>query len=155
MFSLQDLLSEALKYRLLTLIIVVLCVLALHFLFRFCIPALAVLRSLTRIYQALRAPGTRAAQQRGNDLSAMIGAAAEEPAFATLWKQYAKTLHPRRVVDDQGQQRIAGWRATALAETVFTEQALVDSPLRTEYFKHLPGILTGVGIIGTFRGLIQ
>ena len=155
MFSLQDLLSEALRYRLLTLIVVVLCVLALHFLFRFCIPALAVLRSLTRIYQALRAPGTRTAQQRGNDLSAMIGAAAEEPAFATLWKQYAKTLHPRRVVDDQGQQRIAGWRATALAETVFTEQALVDSPLRTEYFKHLPGILTGVGIIGTFRGLIQ
>jgi MotA/TolQ/ExbB proton channel family len=155
MFSLQDLLSEALRYRLLTLIIVVLCVLALHFLFRFCIPALAVLRSLTRIYQALRSPGTRTAQQRGNDLSAMIGAAAEEPAFATLWKQYAKTLHPRRVVDDQGQQRIVGWRATALAETVFTEQALVDSPLRTEYFKHLPGILTGVGIIGTFRGLIQ
>jgi len=155
MFSLQGLLSEALKYRLLTLIIVVLCVLALHFLFRFCIPALAVLRSLTRIYQSLRAPGTRAAQQRGNDLAAMIGAAAEEPAFATLWKQYAKTLHPRRAVDDQGQQRIVGWRATALAETVFTEQALVDSPLRTEYFKHLPGILTGVGIIGTFRGLIQ
>jgi len=155
MFSLQDLLSEALKYRLLTLIIVVLCALALHFLFRFCIPALAVLRSLTRIYQSLRAPGTRAAQQRGNDLPAMLGAAAEEPAFATLWKQYAKTLHPRRAVDDQGQQRIVGWRATALAETVFTEQALVDSPLRTEYFKHLPGILTGVGIIGTFRGLIQ
>jgi len=155
MFSLQDLLSQALKYRLLTLIIVVLCALALHFLFRFCIPALAVLRSLTRIYQSLRAPGTRAAQQRGNDLPAMLGAAAEEPAFATLWKQYAKTLHPRRAVDDQGQQRIVGWRATALAETVFTEQALVDSPLRTEYFKHLPGILTGVGIIGTFRGLIQ
>jgi hypothetical protein len=155
MFSLQDLLSQALRYRLLTLLIVVLCVLALHFLFRFCIPALAVLRSLTRIYQSLRAPGTRAAQQRGNDLPAMVGAAAEEPAFATLWKQYAKTLHPRRAVDDQGQQRIVGWRATALAETVFTEQALVDSPLRTEYFKHLPGILTGVGIIGTFRGLIQ
>jgi hypothetical protein len=155
MFSFHDLLSEALRHRSLTLIILVLCVLALHFLFRFCIPALAALRSLTRIYQSLRAPGARAAQQRGNDLPAMVGAAAEEPAFAALWKQYAKTLHPRRAVDDQGQQRIVGWRATALAETVFTERALVDSPLRTEYFKHLPGILTGVGIIGTFRGLIQ
>ncbi len=155
MLSLQDLLSEALAHRLLALIIFVLCALALHFLFRFCLPALAVLRSLTRMSQSLRAPGTRASQQRGSDLPAMIGAAAEEPAFATLWKQYAKTLHPRRVVDDQGQQKIVGWRATALAETVFTEQALVDSPLRTEYFKHLPGILTGVGIIGTFRGLIQ
>jgi hypothetical protein len=155
MLSLQDLLSEALTHRLLALIIFVLCALALHFLFRFCLPALAVLRSLTRMSQSLRAPGTRAAQQRGSDLPAMVGAAAEEPAFATLWKQYAKTLHPRRVIDDHGQQRIACWRATALAETVFSEQALVDSPLRTEYFKHLPGILTGVGIIGTFRGLIQ
>ena len=84
MFSFHDLLSEALKYRSLTLIILVLCVLALHFLFRFCIPALAALRSLTRIYQSLRAPGARAAQQRGNDLPAMVGAAAEEPAFAAL-----------------------------------------------------------------------
>jgi hypothetical protein len=30
----------------------------------------------------------------------------------------------------------------------------VDTPLRTEYFRHLPGILTGLGIIGTFFGLI-
>jgi hypothetical protein len=85
----------------------------------------------------------------------MVGDATEERAFLTLWQQYAKTLHPRRAVDNNGQQRIVSWRATALAETFFTEQALVDSPLRTEYFKHLPGILTGVGIIGTFRGLIQ
>jgi len=155
MLSLQDLLSEALRYRLLALIIFVLCVLALHFLFRFCIPALAVLRSLTRMSRSLRAPEIRPAQQRGTDLPAMVGDAAEEPAFVTLWQQYAKTLHPRRAVDNNGQQRIVGWRATALAETFFTEQALVDSPLRTEYFKHLPGILTGVGIIGTFRGLIQ
>jgi uncharacterized coiled-coil DUF342 family protein len=155
MLSLQDLLSEALRYRLLALIILVLCVLALHFLFRFCIPALAVLRSLTRMARSLRAPEIRPAQQRGTDLPAMVGDAAEEPAFVTLWQQYAKTLHPRRAVDNNGQQRIVGWRATALAETFFTEQALVDSPLRTEYFKHLPGILTGVGIIGTFRGLIQ
>jgi sugar-specific transcriptional regulator TrmB len=28
-------------------------------------------------------------------------------------------------------------------------------PLKTEYFKHLPGILTGLGIIGTFLGLIK
>jgi uncharacterized membrane-anchored protein YjiN (DUF445 family) len=37
----------------------------------------------------------------------------------------------------------------------FLPQALVDSPLRTDYFKHLPGILTGLGIIGTFAGLIR
>lgn len=155
MLLLQNLLSEALRHRLLALIIFVLCALALHFLFRFCLPAVAVLRSLTHISRSLRAPEARAAQKKGIDLPAMVGAAAEEPAFAKLWQQYSKTLHPRRAIDDHGQQRITGWRATALAETFFTEQALVDSPLRAEYFKHLPGILTGVGIIGTFRGLIQ
>lgn len=42
-----------------------------------------------------------------------------------------------------------------MAEAFFTEQALVDTPLKTEFYKHLPGILTGLGIIGTFSGLIQ
>lgn len=46
-------------------------------------------------------------------------------------------------------------RATVPAETFFTEQALVDTPLRTEFFKHVPGILTGIGIIGTFYGLLR
>jgi len=31
---------------------------------------------------------------------------------------------------------------------------LVDTPLNTEFFRHLPGLLTGIGIIGTFSGLI-
>src|ERR1700678_962207 len=129
MLSFPDLLSLALKYRLLALIIFVLCALAFHFVFRFCLPAWAVLRSLTRISRSLRAPEIRSAQQRGNDLKAMVGDATEERAFLTLWQQYAKTLHPRRAVDNNGQQRIVSWRATALAETFFTEQALVDSPL--------------------------
>jgi hypothetical protein len=38
---------------------------------------------------------------------------------------------------------------------VFTTEVLVDSRLATEFFKHLPGLFTGVGIIGTFWGLIQ
>jgi chromosome segregation ATPase len=46
-------------------------------------------------------------------------------------------------------------RATVPAETFFNPQAVVDNRLRTEFFKHLPGICTGLGIIGTFLGLIQ
>ena len=41
------------------------------------------------------------------------------------------------------------------AETVFSPQSLVDARLNVEFFKHLPGILTGIGIIGTFYGLIN
>ena len=38
---------------------------------------------------------------------------------------------------------------------VFTNDVIVDTPLATEFFKHLPAIFTGVGIIGTFWGVIQ
>jgi len=72
-----------------------------------------------------------------------------------LWSEYTKTLHPQKEYDHLGQSRVSRWRATALSGTFFTEQALVDSPLRADYYKHLPGILTGVGIIGTFFGLIS
>ena len=46
-------------------------------------------------------------------------------------------------------------RSTLPAETFFNGQTVVDARLRTEFFKHLPGIYTGIGIIGTFTGLIE
>ena len=129
--------------------------LALDFVLRFLFRAASRLRSLKRIIVALRQPDTVLSKQKVRDLNSVPGEADEEPIFPELWSEYSKTLHPQRGVDEHGQQRILRWRATALAESFFTEQALVNSPLRTEYFKHLPGILTGLGIIGTFSGLIK
>lgn len=71
-----------------------------------------------------------------------------------LWREYAETLHPQRKQDEFGQLKIIRYRATAMAEVFFSEQALVETPLKTAFYKHLPGILTGLGIIGTFSGLI-
>lgn len=71
-----------------------------------------------------------------------------------LWSEYAETLHPQKKQDESGQLRILRYRATAMAEVFFAEQALVETPLKTAFYKHLPGILTGLGIIGTFSGLI-
>ena len=71
-----------------------------------------------------------------------------------LWREYAVTLHPQKKQDESGQLRIIRYRATAMAEVFFSEQALVETPLKTAFYKHLPGILTGLGIIGTFSGLI-
>jgi hypothetical protein len=76
------------------------------------------------------------------------------PELVHSWSEYAETLHPQYVLDDTGQNRISRWRSTALAETFFSEQAIVDAPLNADFYKHLPGILTGLGIIGTFLGLI-
>lgn len=71
-----------------------------------------------------------------------------------LWSEYAETLHPQKKQDESGQLKITCYRATAMAEVFFSEQALVETPLKTAFYKHLPGILTGLGIIGTFSGLI-
>ena len=76
------------------------------------------------------------------------------PDLKHSWSEYAETLHQQKEVGDDGQSRIVCWRATALAETFFSEHAIVYTPLKVDFYKHLPGILTGIGIIGTFLGLI-
>ena len=75
-------------------------------------------------------------------------------ALRHCWAEYRDTLHGQKQANAQGVLEVRRWRATSLASNFFTEQALVDTPLRTEFYKHLPGILTGLGIIGTFSGLI-
>jgi methyl-accepting chemotaxis protein len=72
-----------------------------------------------------------------------------------LWSEYSETLHPQKNADNNGVLKIFRFRATAIAEVFFSEQVLVETPLRTAFYKHLPGILTGLGIIGTFSGLIH
>ncbi|GAB3775309.1 anti-phage ZorAB system protein ZorA [Ramlibacter monticola] len=76
------------------------------------------------------------------------------PALRHCWDEYRDTLHGQKQPTPRGDMEVARWRATAMANGFFTEQTLVDAPLRTEFYKHLPGILTGLGIIGTFSGLI-
>lgn len=75
-------------------------------------------------------------------------------ALRHCWDEYRDTLHPQKQPNEMGMMEVSRWRATAMANGFFTEHALVDAPLRTEFYKHLPGILTGLGIIGTFSGLI-
>ena len=76
--------------------------------------------------------------------------------FIHLWDEYKKTLHEQRFLNPQaGVEELVAIRSTIPADALFSPSVLVDSQLHTEFFKHLPGILTGLGIIGTFLGLIQ
>jgi hypothetical protein len=78
--------------------------------------------------------------------------------LAHLWKQYQDSLHLQRgepADRDGASPQAVTVRATLPAETFFNTQSMVDGRLRTEFFKHLPGIFTGIGIIGTFAGLIE
>lgn len=73
-----------------------------------------------------------------------------------MWREYRHTLHEQRAFDAKtGSQQVVALRATTSADSFFNTQTIFENRLRTEFFKHLPGICTGLGIIGTFLGLIQ
>ncbi|WP_316225052.1 MULTISPECIES: hypothetical protein [unclassified Bradyrhizobium] len=73
-----------------------------------------------------------------------------------LWNEYRHTLHQQKEFDaETATDRVVAIRATSSAELFFNNQTVYETRLRTEFFKHLPGICTGLGIIGTFLGLIQ
>lgn len=79
---------------------------------------------------------------------------AKDKRLSHLWKEYQDSLHIQREERD-GQLTTVAIRATVPSELYFNSQFVVDSRLRTEFFKHLPGLFTGIGIIGTFSGLIE
>jgi len=89
------------------------------------------------------------------DLSDIESKVADDPQLSSLWADYSDALDKRNELPDPVSSRERRWRASALAETFFSDYALVDSPLRSDFYKHVPGILTGLGIIGTFSGLIN
>lgn len=137
------------------LVAVFLVALTIDFFGRFLLGSLRLKSELRRAIKELRSIG---AQKSGElvDLNAVKNKAMQSPALSHLWAEYAKTLHSQLGEEDAlGQRKIKRWRSTSLADAFFTEQAIVDNRLKTDFFKHLPGILTGLGIIGTFAGLIQ
>ena len=133
----------------LSLLLALLCA---GFILRFMLPALLLgweLRVAIRRLKAIKAKVPASPEQIARE-------AMNTRRLAHLWREFAQTLHAERVETASGKDAATPqrWRATALAETFFTEHALVDTPLKTEFYKHLPGILTGIGILGTFTGLI-
>lgn len=88
------------------------------------------------------------------DLSNIEQHVQNDPQLSSLWREYAEALEQAGARTPTPTGRVKKWRASTLAESFFSEYALVDSPLKTDFYKHVPGILTGLGIIGTFAGLI-
>lgn len=88
------------------------------------------------------------------DLDRVRDEAMVSEALRHCWDEYRDTLHGQKQANTTGMMEVSRWRATSMANAFFTDQGLIEAPLRTEFYKHLPGILTGLGIIGTFSGLI-
>lgn len=125
----------------------VLAFVVLLFLTLFLVPALYQSWKLGRFTKRLIAADS-------TDLDALSAIFKKDDILGHLWEEFRDTLHEQKDLDASGTYKTTAIRQTVPAETYFSEQMLVHSPLRTEFFKHLPGILTGIGIIGTFSGLI-
>lgn len=82
-----------------------------------------------------------------------LGTVFTEDPFSHAWQMYHRTLHPVHE-HFEGEQRIIGYKSTAPSGYFFDQTLLIDTPLKIEFFKHLPSLVTGIGIIGTFGGLL-
>jgi putative membrane protein len=77
----------------------------------------------------------------------------EGRATGSQWREFSETLHEEYEWIG-GERTIAGVRATVPSQVFFSSEAVIEPRIDSEFFKHLPGILTGIGIIGTFFGLV-
>lgn len=105
------------------------------------------IRSTLRSIRALRKAG-------GTPDPADVGRAFRWEPLKHLWAEYADTLHELRTAGS-GAIALTEVRATVPAESMFTREVLVDGRLFDDFTRHLPGVLTGLGIIGTFAGLLD
>lgn len=122
--------------------------LAAFFVALFVIPAVFILFRLRGVVRRLR----RLKRTDDRDPTPIF---ARGKTLTHLWTEYRDTLHEQREFDPAaGVFKPTVLRSTVPAVMVFTTEVLVDGRLATEFFKHLPGLFTGVGIIGTFWGLI-
>lgn len=123
-------------------------ILAIAFVLFFLVPAMGRLRALGTIGRRLSSEELRGPVDLASVFDGM-------GVLQHLWSEFRETLHEERSLNPAtGEQDVVRLRATAPSSLFFTEATVVDTPVRAEFFKHLPGILTGIGIIGTFSGLI-
>lgn len=120
----------------------ILGVLLLSFVIFSFIPSFVVSRQLTQVNKKLAA-------LNGKPDGSLEQIFQNNGVLEHLWQEYADSLHKQT-----GEGQAIRLRSTMPAGVVFRPDILVDIPLRADFFKHLPGLFTGVGIIGTFYGLL-
>lgn len=133
----------------------IILVLILFFIFKFIIPSYRLKGNLDQAIQAIKKLKTSTGKGWAINIDLIRNEIMTAQKLGHCWSEFAETLHPQTATDDMGQERVVRWRSTVPAEVFFNVETLIAVELRTEYFKHQPGILTGIGIIGTFAGLLR
>ena len=123
--------------------------LALSFVIYFLVPAIKHRKRLSQVLGTLQSPALK--DERNPDQLAQVFE--KDTHLAHLWNEYRKTLYD--AMPTSGGVAAPQWRSTVAAENFWNGQLVVESRVHAEFFKHVPGIFTGLGIIGTFLGLIE
>lgn len=144
--SLLKLWSEPLTGALL----VVLAVLAGFFIWQVLFRGIVLAHNLKKMARNARSISSLSVMEAQKKLEESFS----QTRWKDLWTEFSDTLH-QQSDPNEIEPSILSVRATVSADAVFTPEALVDGPLHAEFYRHLPGILTGLGIIGTFYGLIR
>lgn len=142
----------------LDLVVGLLVSLAIDFFLYFCLPYGEQRRNLhaaTADLVALHADAM-AAHEAVTDLAPVSELMDKYRTLGHPWDEFRDTLHEQTSgeLDENAAHVITRVRQTVPAEAYFNSRPLIEGPLNTDYFRHLPGILTGLGIVGTFSGLI-
>lgn len=132
-----------------TVVIFLLILLSRKYLVSYWVPAQRLKKTLRAAVQKVSLVKSKSVAEHRAALRAIFKSAELDHS----WLEFEETLHDQSEILD-GESHVAKIRATAPAAYFFSAQKIIETPLRTEYFKHLPGILTGIGIIGTFAGLM-
>ncbi len=127
----------------------VIAVLLVLFLWLVVCRAIKLWNSLSKLNSAVRSQSGKSPPLVKRELAKVFAGTRLRPS----WEEYEDTLHEQ--ADPSAVDRnVVAVRATVPAESFFNAELIVDGYLHTEFFKHLPGIFTGLGIIATFSGLI-
>jgi len=119
----------------------------LLYIFKYQIPASQLQYRTKKIIKALK---KYEAQPVGSVQPELLDSIFVSKPFEHPWREFKNSLHEMQAEDISSKSI----RSTLTADFYFSKEAIVDSYINAEFFKHLPGILTGIGIIGTFTGLI-
>lgn len=142
--------AHALETPVLLALIVLVATMLIHFFVQYLIRGIR-LRSQLR---AMTARVRNTVDVPPHDVKSALSTIFTDPRTKPAWHEYEETLHEQSELQGAERQIIAV-RATVPSQHFISVETIVDPWLGSEYFKHLPGILTGLGIIGTFYGLIN
>lgn len=143
-------LGKVLEAGLVGILFVAACLLLVHFVWQYLFRGANLYLRLRTLVSAVRAID----QKEGAKVKDRLDLVFRGSIASHSWAEYEETLHEQYAWVGN-EKRLSGVRATLPAGAFLNLESLVDSRIGSEYFKHLPGILVGLGIIGTFLGLIQ